>query len=277
MRRKIVVSGVAMVALTTAGMLTALAPPVSASTGGVIKVAYENYGTNITLNTLMQKAGAEFAKAYPGWTVDLEPIAAPENPYYTKLDLMSQSASTAPDVLYEDTFLVNSDIAAGYLAPLDSYLSKWSGWNSTRLPPRPPPRASTARSTGSPWGPIPVACGTTRWCSPRPASRSPGSRRPGLDVISAAARRSRRPSRASPQSTSTAASAPAKASSMQGFEMFLYGTNNSLYDSTTNKWEEAGAGLAGCARRPSQTLYGQDNLAASLQDSPRDHQLAAVQ
>ena len=42
---------------------------------------------------------------------------------------MSQSASTAPDVLYEDTFLVNSDVAAGYLAPLNSYLSKWSGWN----------------------------------------------------------------------------------------------------------------------------------------------------
>ena len=97
MRRKIVVSGVAMVAMTTAGMLTALAPPVAAASGGTIKVAYENYGTNLTLNTLMQKVGVEFQKMYPGWTVDLEPIAAPENPYYTKLDLMSQSASTAPD------------------------------------------------------------------------------------------------------------------------------------------------------------------------------------
>ncbi len=66
MRRKIVVSGVAMVAMTTAGMLTALAPAVSASTGGVIKVAYENYGTNITLNTLMQKAGAQFREGLPG-------------------------------------------------------------------------------------------------------------------------------------------------------------------------------------------------------------------
>ena len=42
---------------------------------------------------------------------------------------MSSSASTAPDVLYEDTFLVNSDVAAGYLTPLGSYLSKWSGWS----------------------------------------------------------------------------------------------------------------------------------------------------
>ena len=41
---------------------------------------------------------------------------------------MNASASTAPDVMYEDTFLVNSDVAAGYLAPLNSYVSKWSGW-----------------------------------------------------------------------------------------------------------------------------------------------------
>ena len=41
---------------------------------------------------------------------------------------MNASASTAPDVMYEDTFLVNSDVTAGYLAPLNSYVSKWSGW-----------------------------------------------------------------------------------------------------------------------------------------------------
>ena len=77
-------------ALTIRGTLTAVAPPVFASSGGTIKVAYENYGTNITLNTLMQRRGRVRQAQYPGWKVDLEPIAAPENPYYTKLDLMSQ-------------------------------------------------------------------------------------------------------------------------------------------------------------------------------------------
>ncbi len=41
---------------------------------------------------------------------------------------MNGSASTAPNVMYEDTFLVNSDVAAGYLSPLNSYLASWSGW-----------------------------------------------------------------------------------------------------------------------------------------------------
>ena len=129
MRRKFLVSGLAVMALTSGGTLTAVASPAFASSGGTISVAYENYGTNITINNLMAKVKGEFQAKYPGWKVNLEPIAAPENAYYTKLDLMSSSASTAPDVLYEDTFLVNSDVAAGYLAPLGSYLSKWSGWS----------------------------------------------------------------------------------------------------------------------------------------------------
>ena len=81
------------------------------------------------LTNLVNTAKTEFQQKYPGWTVNLPPIVSPaENEYYTKLDLMNQSASTAPNVMYEDTFLVNSDVAAGYLAPLNSYLTSWSGW-----------------------------------------------------------------------------------------------------------------------------------------------------
>jgi multiple sugar transport system substrate-binding protein len=264
MRRKIVVSGVAMVAMTTAGMLTALAPPVSASTGGVIKVAYENYGTNITLNTLMQKAGAQFAKAYPGWTVDLEPIAAAENPYYTKLDLMSQSAATAPDILYEDTFLVNSDTAAGYLAPLNSYLTKWSGWSQYSAAAK----AAAKGVNGEIYG---VSMGTdTRglWYNKTLLQKAgiavPWQPKSWADIISAAAKIKKAEPGVVPINVYSGVGT-GEASSMQGFEMFLYGTNNPLYDSTTNKWEQAGAGWL-ASLNAIKTLYGQ-NLAASPQDA----------
>ena len=86
-----------------------------------------------------------------------------ENEYYTKLDLENQSSSTAPDVMYEDTFFVNSDVAAGYLAPLNSYVLQLVGLEGI-LPGRPAgrPRRRVARSTASPWGPIPAACITTK-------------------------------------------------------------------------------------------------------------------
>jgi multiple sugar transport system substrate-binding protein len=255
MRRKIVVSGVAMVAMTTAGVLTALAPPVAASSGGTIKVAYENYGANITLNTLMQKAGAEFQKAYPGWTVDLEPIAAPENPYYTKLDLMSQSASTAPDILYEDTFLVNSDTAAGYLAPLGSYLSKWSGWDQYSAAAK----AAAKGVDGQIYG---VSMGTdTRglWYNKTLLKKAgvavPWHPTSWAQILSAAEAVKKAEPGVTPMNVYGGVG-DGEGSSMQGFEMFLYGTNNPLYDSKTNKWEMAGAGWASTLNIY-KTIYGE--------------------
>jgi multiple sugar transport system substrate-binding protein len=101
----------------------------SSTSSKTITVAYQEFGDFTQLNTQMQSVKAQYEKAHPGYTVKLEPIQASENDYYTKLTLMNRSSSTAPDVMYEDTFLVNSDIQAGYLAPLDSYLSSWSDWS----------------------------------------------------------------------------------------------------------------------------------------------------
>src|SRR5689334_9162280 len=101
----------------------------SSSGGKTIKVAYQKFGAFTQMDKLMHTVKGEYEKAHPGWTVQLEPIQADENSYYTKLDLMSRSASTAPDVLYEDTFLVNADISAGFLAPIDSYVAKWKDWS----------------------------------------------------------------------------------------------------------------------------------------------------
>src|SRR5690606_40333499 len=44
------------------------------------------------------------------------------------LALMNRSPSTAPDVMYEDTYMIKSDVEAGYLAPLDDYLAEWDDW-----------------------------------------------------------------------------------------------------------------------------------------------------
>jgi len=76
MTRKFGVLALVAAALTAGGTLVAASPATAA--GGTISVAYENFGTNITLNTMLHKAATEFAAKYPGWTVNLEPIVAPE-------------------------------------------------------------------------------------------------------------------------------------------------------------------------------------------------------
>lgn len=61
-------------------------------------------------------------------TLELVPYIGTESDYFTKMALDLSDASTAPDIFYEDSFRVTTDSAAGYLASLDDYLADWSGW-----------------------------------------------------------------------------------------------------------------------------------------------------
>ncbi len=111
MRRNAVIAG--LIALTLAGT-AACSSGDSGDSGKTITVAYQKFGTFKQLDDLMAKVKREYEQAHQGTTVKLIPIEAAENDYYTKLSLMNRSANTAPDVMYEDTFLVNTDIKAGY-------------------------------------------------------------------------------------------------------------------------------------------------------------------
>jgi len=265
MRRRIVASGVAVAALTSGGLLTGLAPSVSASSGGVISVAFQvGSASNVELPRLMQTVAGEFAKQYPGWSVKLDPINAPENPYYTKLDLMSSSASTAPDVMYEDTFLVNSDVAAGFLAPIDQYLANWSGWKEFS----PAAQAAAKGIDGHIYG---VSMGTdTRglWYNKSLLAKAgialPWHPTTWAQVISAAQAIKKAEPGVIPLNLYSGVGA-GEATSMQGFEMLLYGTNNPLYDTATNKWEQAGAGWVATLNFY-KTIFGQ-NLGPSPQQA----------
>ena len=108
--------------MAVSGTLTAQARPAHA--GDVtITVAYQQFGPPPYQDANWWKAVAQQVHTqYPNITVKLLPVVADEGDYYTKIDLMMRSSSTAPDIVSEDSFLVGSDATAGYLAPLDKYL-----------------------------------------------------------------------------------------------------------------------------------------------------------
>ena len=94
-----------------------------------LKVVYEKTDSFTVLDTLFKKVKAPFEKAHPGVKIKLQPIAAADDDYKTKVALSQRSAETAPDVIYEDTASVRSDASAGYLLNLDKYVAKWSDWS----------------------------------------------------------------------------------------------------------------------------------------------------
>ena len=120
-------------AIATAAVATTVAGcgGSSGSSSKTIKVVYQqqlNNSNKVQANFLAPMVKA-FEKANPGTRSSSIPVTASENDYYTKIQLMMRSPVTAPDLVYEDTATINSDIASGYLQPLDSYLKTWSDWS----------------------------------------------------------------------------------------------------------------------------------------------------
>lgn len=121
MVRRLAAALVALLVLAaTAGCSAARSPD-------SIKVVYLDDG-NPSMVAYMAGVTRDFQAAHPEARVDLQAVKATAADYYTKVALMNRSPSTAPDVIYEDSFQLKADASAGYLQPLDPYLARWQDW-----------------------------------------------------------------------------------------------------------------------------------------------------
>ena len=249
-------------AIATAAVATTVAGcgGSSGSSSKTIKVVYEqqlNNANKVQANFLGPMVKS-FEKANPGTTVKLIPVTASENDYYTKIQLMMRSPVTAPDLVYEDTATINSDIASGYLQPIDSYLKSWSDWGEFAAASQ---KAVASTKDGKVYG-IPDSTDTRGlWYNKKLFTEAgipvPWQPKTWADVLSAARTLKAKEPGVTPLNVYTG-TAGGEASSMQGFEMLLYGTpagDNSLYNATQKKWVVGSQGFKD-ALQFVQTIYG---------------------
>lgn len=77
-----------------------------------------------------------FSQAYESYAdkdkieLDYQYITASEGDYFAKVALSLQDESTAPDIVCEDTFYLPSDVTAGNLTNLDDYVADWEDWGN---------------------------------------------------------------------------------------------------------------------------------------------------
>lgn len=213
----------------------------SGSNSRTIKVVYHkqlNNDNNIQPAFVASMAKA-FEKANPGTTVKLVPITSSDNDYYTKAQLMMRSSATAPDLIYEDTALINSDITSGYLKPLDSYLASWSDWSQYADAAKAAVKgASDSKTYGIPDNTDTRGIWYNKAIFARAGIATPWQPKTWADVLSAAQKVKATVSGVTPMNIYTGTPG-GEASSMQGFEMLLYGTpaaDKSLYDTSQKKW-----------------------------------------
>ncbi|MEU4034364.1 extracellular solute-binding protein [Streptomyces collinus] len=220
----------------------------SGSSPDTLKVSFKQSTDNSVkvMDTYLAGIKKQFEKKYPGKKVEFVPIKAPDSEYYTKLQQMLRSPRTAPDLVYEDTFLINSDITSGYLRPLDPYLAKWPDWKQFFGTAKNAAKGQDGKTYGVPDGT------DTRglWFDRRVFRKAglPADWQPRIwdDILSAARTIKRRVPGVTPLNVYTGKPA-GEAATMQTFEMLLYGTDDGrtdpLYDAAAKKWVAGGQGF----------------------------------
>lgn len=237
MRKKLL----AAVATTVAtGLVTTGCGLGSGGDANSIKVVYWqqlNSGNKVQAR-LLESMVKEFEKANPGTTVELVPVTASEKDYSTKIQLMMRSPATAPDLVYEDTAVINSDVAAGHLKPLDSYLGKWSGWDQYAEAAKKAVEGADGKTYGIPNNTDTRGIWYNKQILRKAGIPVPFQPKTWQDVLGAAKKIKAKVPGVIPLNLYTG-TAGGEASSMQGFEMLLYGTpagDKSLYDPEKKKW-----------------------------------------
>lgn len=202
----------------------------------------------------------------------LLPIIADEGSYYTKLDLMLRSANTAPDIVREDSFLIGSDATAGYLAPLDNYLNSWPEYKQQWFPSM----QTITTFNGHNYGIMNGTDVRLVWYNKDIFQKAglPTNWQPQTwnDILQAAQTIKAKVSGVIPLNLYSGIPMD-EASSMQGFEMLLYGTKNPLYDYQTNKWIVSSPGFKS-ALNFVQQVYNPSKLLGPTNDIAMNTQAA---
>ncbi|KAB2974865.1 extracellular solute-binding protein [Streptomyces sp. SS1-1] len=220
----------------------------SGSDPDTVKVSFKQSTDNSVkvMDTYLADIKKQFEKANPGKKVELVPIKAPDSEYYTKLQQMLRSPKTAPDLVYEDTFLINSDITSGYLKPLDPYLAKWRDWDRFIDTAKAAARGEDGKTYGVPDGTDTRGLWFDKGIFAKAGLPADWRPRTWDDVLDAARAIKEKVPGVTPLNVYTGKPA-GEAATMQGFEMLLYGTGDGtsdpLYDKASKKWIAGGKGF----------------------------------
>lgn len=246
-------------------LVTALAAASLTACGGgsggdpdTVKVAYPRSTDNKVriMDEYLAMIKKQFEQRHKGKKLRLVPIQASQDDYYTKIQQMMRSPKTAPDVVHEDTFLINSDIKSGYLRPLDDKLAAWKDWARYAETAKSSARAEDGKTYGVPDGTDTRGLWFNKEIFAKAGLPADWQPKNWQEVLDAARTIKRKVPGVIPFNIYTG-KGPGEAAVMQGFEMLLYGTGKDpLYDPAAKKWVAGGKGFTDSLEFV-RTVYGE--------------------
>ncbi|TCP30832.1 carbohydrate ABC transporter substrate-binding protein (CUT1 family) [Scopulibacillus darangshiensis] len=211
----------------------------------VISITFRSSGgTNTGLTDwLKQDIIPQFKKKHPDAEVKLTPIQASEGNYFAKVALMLKSKNTAPDIVTEDTFMINSDASAGYLEPLDNKVKGWSDWDKFNEKIKQGVIAQNGKVYGVPYNTDSRGLWYNKDLFKKAGLPIPWEPKNWEDILQAAKTIKEKFPKDVVPLWMNSGKATGEATSMQTFEMLLYGTKDPLYDKKSKKWIVKSDGL----------------------------------
>lgn len=222
-----------------------LLPALSGCTGNsanTLKIAYQQWGSGKVMENFLAKISAQFRETHPDIQIQLVPLVAAENDYFTKNELMMSSDATTPDLVFEDTFILKSDVAAGYLQTLSDRVADWQPWQQIYDSAKTAVTGEDGKIYGVPAGTDTRALWYNTELFSKAGLAVPWQPKGWTQLFADLAVLKKALPEVVPFNIFSGKAQGEKAS-MQGFEMLLYGTDSTLYDEAQKKWVTGSQGF----------------------------------
>jgi multiple sugar transport system substrate-binding protein len=203
----------------------------------------DGQGENNPLWKWLQTAYDSFNKK-DSCTLNIAPITASEGDYFAKIALLLQSEKTAPDLVAEDTFQLATDVEAEYLTALDDYLASYADWTDGSYYDS--LKESVIGADNKVYG-VPYNTDTRGLWYNKEIFKKAGlpevwEPKTWDDILFACQTIKEKVPDVVPFWCNSAV-ATGEATSMQTYEMLLYGTGEGLLDEVTGKWIISSQGI----------------------------------
>jgi multiple sugar transport system substrate-binding protein len=210
-----------------------------------ITITYRDDGTGS--NGTLYKWITDVASRYPNKDVEVKPtpIQASEGDYFAKIALALKSKDTAPDIVTEDTFILNADASAGYLEPLDDKVKAWEDWSNGSFieAMKKGVTASDGKIYGVPYNTDSRGLWYNKQIFKQAGLPEDWQPKNWDEVLSAAKTIKEKAGSDVVPIWMNMGKATGEATSMQTYEMLLYGTGERLYDDASGKWITKSQGI----------------------------------
>ncbi|NMO97227.1 extracellular solute-binding protein [Paenibacillus lemnae] len=230
-----------------------------------VTISFRSTGSDDSLAKFFKSGLVEkFEEENPDINIEIAPVLASEGDYTSKMVLQMKSPDTAPDIVAEDTSIIKSDAAAGYLEPLDEKVKGWSDWNDHIIENL---KSGVTGEDGKIYG-VPATSDTRGiWYNKELFTKAglevPFQPSSWEDVLSAARTIKDKLPGVTPLNMIVGKSS-GEGVTMQTLEMLLYGTEDTLYNDETKKWVVNSPGLLDSFKFIDQ-VFNEDKTGPTMQ------------